>query len=77
MEGVTADGRPLNEDLHGRGILNLHVGGLATDYCVRATVLQALREGLGVTLISDGIAGIDPQRTARALEEMRRAGAEI
>lgn len=75
MEGVTADGRPVIEDLRGRGILNLHVGGLATDYCVRATVLQALREGLGVTLIPDGIAGIDPQGTAHALEEMRQAGA--
>ena len=77
FEGTTPDGRPVLEDLRGRGILNLHVGGLATDYCVRATVLDALRNGFTVSLIPDGIAGIDPQGTARAIDEMRQAGASV
>ena len=57
----------------------LTVVGLATDYCVRHTVLDALREGFEVTVDSAGIRGIDaePGDSERALEEMSAAGAAI
>jgi nicotinamidase/pyrazinamidase len=53
------------------------VGGLATDYCVRRSVLDARREGFDVVVLLDAIRGIDVQDgdTARALDEMLRAGA--
>jgi nicotinamidase/pyrazinamidase len=53
------------------------VGGLATDYCVRASVLDALGQGFRVTVLDDAIAGVDPADSARALDEMRTAGADV
>ena len=51
--------------------------GLATDYCVRSTALDALREGFVVTVDRGGIRGIDvqPGDSERALEELGAAGA--
>lgn len=62
-----------------RGVDRLVVGGLATDYCVKASVLDAVREGFRVTVVADAVRGIDaePGDSARALEEMRQAGATI
>jgi nicotinamidase/pyrazinamidase len=77
FEGTTAQGRDLASELRSRGISRLYVGGLATDYCVRATVLDARKAGFDVTLLSDGIAGIGDEDTRKALDEMRRAGAEV
>jgi nicotinamidase/pyrazinamidase len=77
FEGTVAGGRRLGDDLRARGVSELHVGGLATDYCVRASVLDALREGFAVTLLADGIAGIGEEDARRAVEEMRRAGASV
>jgi nicotinamidase/pyrazinamidase len=77
FEGMTNSGRTLVEDLRARGVSELYVGGLATDYCVRATVLDARRAGLSVTVLTDAVAGIGPDDTARALEEMRAAGASL
>jgi nicotinamidase/pyrazinamidase len=77
FEGVTEDGRALADDLRKRGISELYVGGLATDYCVRATVLDARRAGFDVTVLTDGIAGIAPEDTSRALDDMQQAGASL
>ncbi len=79
FEGVTAAGRSLLDDLKQRGVTHLYVGGLATDYCVRHSVLDALTAGLKVTLLTDAIAGVDvtPGDSARALEEMTHAGAKV
>jgi nicotinamidase/pyrazinamidase len=77
FEGVTGAGRTLAEHLRMHGISTLYVGGLATDYCVRASVLDARRAGLRVAVLTDGIAGIGPDDTERALEEMREAGATL
>jgi nicotinamidase/pyrazinamidase len=77
FEGTTMDGRDLASDLRARGISRVYVGGLATDYCVRATVLDARRAGFDVTVLSDAVAGIGPDDTRRALDEMREAGAEF
>jgi nicotinamidase/pyrazinamidase len=77
FDGRTADGRTLLEDLRARRVEHLYVGGLATDYCVRASVLDARRVGLDTSVLIDGVAGIDaePGDVTRALDEMRAAGA--
>jgi nicotinamidase/pyrazinamidase len=55
------------------------VVGLATDYCVRATALDALREGLQVTVDREGVRGIDvePGDSERALAEVEAAGGTV
>ena len=79
FEGHLEDGRSLLSDLHQRGVTRLYVGGLATDYCVRASVLDALASGLDVTVLSDAVAGVDvaPGDAARALDAMRSHGAHV
>ena len=65
--------------LRNQGIEELVVGGLATDYCVKTTVLEALQNGFEVKVVKDTIRAVDvsPGDGERALEEMRAAGAEI
>lgn len=77
FEGKTGTGRRLADDLRARGVTELFVGGLATDYCVRASVLDARRAGFPVTVITDGIAGIGRNDAARSLDEMQAAGARL
>ena len=73
------DGTGLADALRARGVDRLLVGGLATDYCVRASVLDALREGFAVTVLADGVRGVEVAAgdTDRALAEMRGAGAVV
>lgn len=65
--------------LHERGITALIVLGLATDYCVRFTVLDALKLGYSVTVITDGCRGvnIEPQDSLMAFQDMSAAGAVL
>jgi nicotinamidase/pyrazinamidase len=72
-------GGNLAEVLRDHGVDHVYVAGLATDYCVKNTVLDAEREGFEVTVVEDAIRGIDvkPGDSERAVEEMRRAGADI
>ena len=73
------DGTDLAALLRDRGIDAITVAGLATDYCVRATALDALREGFAVTLDASASRGIDaePGDVERALDEVRAAGGEV
>jgi nicotinamidase/pyrazinamidase len=57
------------------GVEELYVGGLATDYCVKRTVLDALRLGLKVRLLTDAIKGVDPRDSRLAVSLMVRRGA--
>jgi nicotinamidase/pyrazinamidase len=68
----------LGDLLRERGVDRLFVTGLATDYCVKQSVLDALREGFAVTVVDDAVRGVDvhPGDSERALEEMEAAGAE-
>jgi nicotinamidase/pyrazinamidase len=68
-----ADG--FEQQLRSLGIKRLLIGGLATEYCVLATVRDALARGFKVTLLSDAIRAIDPLDGQRALAEMLRLGA--
>jgi nicotinamidase/pyrazinamidase len=78
MEAQLFDGRDLLTALRQAGITRLHVGGLATDYCVRATVLDALRAGFEAFVLVDAVRAVDvtPGDGERALGEMRAAGAK-
>ena len=61
------------------GVEEVWVGGLATDYCVKSTVLDARKQGFKVKAIKDAMRAVDlqPGDGERAIEEMRNAGAEI
>lgn len=65
------------EWLQQRGIGVLIVGGLATDYCVKTTVLQLLRAGFQVVVNLGACRGISPDSTAAAIAAMREQGAVI
>jgi nicotinamidase/pyrazinamidase len=79
FDGRTKAGKSLLDDLHLRRVEYLYVAGIATDYCVKQTTLDALHAGLRVTVLTDAIAGIDvrPGDVDRALFEMSRAGADL
>ena len=70
-------GTDLDRQLRDRGVQRLLVGGLATDYCVLNTVLDALRLGFEVLLLLDAVRAVDvkPGDGERAEREMRKAGA--
>jgi nicotinamidase/pyrazinamidase len=73
------DGTTLADSLRAEGVSEVWVGGLATDYCVKQTVLDALRAGFRVRALRDAMRAVNlhPGDDALAVEEMRRAGAEI
>ena len=73
------DGTGLAERLREHGVDQVTVVGLATDYCVKNTALDALREGFAVTVDPTAVRGVDvePGDSERALEELRAAGAVL
>ena len=79
FEGEVAGRGTLADDLRARGVNHLYVGGLATDYCVRASVLDALKRGWPVTVLTDAVRAVDvrPGDGDRALAEMAAGGAAL
>ena len=73
------DGTQLAKSLRDEGVKEVWVGGLATDYCVKHTVLGALKEGFKVKALAEAMrpVNINPDDGHKALEEMSAAGAEI
>jgi nicotinamidase/pyrazinamidase len=69
----------LEHFLRDRGVDEIHVLGLATDYCVKFTVLDALKLEFAVVVIAEGVRGVElkPGDCQRALDAMRAAGAEV
>jgi nicotinamidase/pyrazinamidase len=69
----------LAELLRDRSVDSVVIGGLATDYCVLNSVLDARAEGFGVTVLEDGIRAVEvnPGDAERAIEAMRAAGARF
>lgn len=72
------EGTCLAEKLTKRGIGRLFIGGLATDYCVKTTVLDALDLGFNVVILEDAIRGVDVTvgDSEKAIREMVNRGAE-
>jgi nicotinamidase/pyrazinamidase len=69
----------LGDLLRERGVDRLFVTGLATDYCVKSSVLDALGLGFDVTVVEDAVRGVDVEEgeSERALEAMEHAGAHV
>jgi nicotinamidase/pyrazinamidase len=69
----------LAQMLRDRDVDEVYVCGLATDYCVRASAIDACREGFDVTVVEDAVRGVEVAEgdSQRALAEMREAGADI
>ncbi len=69
----------LGDWLKAQGVTRIFVGGLATDYCVKATVLDGLKQGFAVSLIEDGTRAVDVKAGDgdRAIAEMQAAGAQV
>jgi nicotinamidase/pyrazinamidase len=79
FDGHTSSGKTLLRDLRERNVTTLYVAGIATDYCVKATALDALQAGIEVRVLKDAITGIDVRRgdVDRALGEMSEGGATL
>jgi nicotinamidase/pyrazinamidase len=78
MSGVIQE-TVLEPMLDERKVERLVIGGLATDYCVKATALDAIALGYSATVLTDAVAAVDlqPGDGARALEEVAAAGVEL
>ncbi|MEV6751832.1 isochorismatase family protein [Streptomyces sp. NPDC051214] len=77
FEGADENGVSLADWLRARKINEVDVVGIATDHCVRATALDAAREGFGTTVLLDLTAGVSKETTERALEDLRAAGVDL
>ncbi|KOX00980.1 amidase [Streptomyces sp. NRRL B-1140] len=77
FEGADENGTPLADWLRSREVTEVDVVGIATDHCVRATALDAAREGFRTHVLLDLTAGVAQESTERALEELREAGVEL
>lgn len=77
FEGVTRECLTLAEVLREHGIDALDIVGIATDYCVRASALDAIDLGLSARVLSDLITGVAPASSVAALKAMAAAGVEL
>ena len=73
----TADGVGLADWLRSRGVDEVDVVGIATDYCVRATAADAVQAGFATRVLVDLTAGVAADTTAAALDEMHSRGVEL
>lgn len=77
FEGRTAEGEALADWLREREVTDVDVCGLATDYCVRATALDAIGNGFTTRLLTRLCAGVARATTATAIGELRDAGVAV
>jgi nicotinamidase/pyrazinamidase len=77
FEGKAEDGTSLAEWLRAHDVTSVDVCGIATDYCVRATALDAIENGFATTVLTGLIAGVAPASSTAALDEVREAGATV
>lgn len=77
FEGFTPDGVQFTQELTERGVREVDVVGIATDYCVRASVLDAVAAGIHVRVLTDLVAGVSNDSSAAALAELAEAGVEV
>jgi len=77
FEGSTVDGEPLADWLRDRGVDAVDVCGLAADYCVRATALDAVAAGFDATVLLDLTAAVAPDRIGATMQEFEAAGVQV
>jgi nicotinamidase/pyrazinamidase len=77
FEGTTDAGATVGHTLDELGITDIDVAGIATDYCVRASALDAIESGRRVRVLADLVAGVAADSSAAALVELEAAGAQI
>jgi len=77
FEGTTDAGATVADTLDSLGITDIDVAGIATDYCVRASALDALAAGRSVRVLTDLVAGVAASSSAASLDELAAAGAEL
>ena len=71
------EGTNLAEILRKNGVRRVYVCGVATEYCVKATALDAVKHGFETYLLRDAVKGITPEGELEALREMERAGVKV
>lgn len=77
FDGQTHQGEPLSDVLAEKGITEVDVVGIATDYCVRASALDAQRQGLKTAVITSLTTGVSAASTEAAIDELVDAGVEV
>lgn len=77
FEGTTEDGEPLPRKLDELGVDEIDVVGIATDYCVLASALDAAETGRRVRVFDDLIAGVAPDSSVEALRRLAAAGVRV
>lgn len=77
FQGRTTEGTLLADWLREHGVQQVDVCGIATDYCVRATALDAHANGFETTVLTDLCAGVAPETTQSALAELKSAGVTV
>ena len=77
FEGASNDGVMLADWLRVQGVGAVDIAGIATDHCVRATALDAVRHGFGTRILLNLVAGVDPVTTLKARREMHDAGIRV
>ncbi len=79
FDGHTSTGQSLKEILEAKQVAEIFLGGLATDYCVRCSALDAANQGYQTHVMLDACRAVNlkPDDAAKAVEEMRRAGVLI
>ena len=77
FDGVDEEGRPLRAVLEGANISTVELVGIATEYCVRATAIDAIRNGYSVCIIRELVAPISLESGDLTLQELQLAGVSI
>lgn len=77
FEGRAEDGRSTARILIEDGITDIDIVGIATDFCVRASAVDAIGHGAHVRVLTDLVAGVDPAGSQNALAELGHSGAEL
>jgi nicotinamidase/pyrazinamidase len=77
FEGATEDGTRLSSWLRSAGVTSVDLVGIATDHCVRATAVDAAREGFDTRVLLDLTAGVAAATTEDALEQLRSSGVAL
>ena len=77
FEGTDENGTPLADWLRRRGVDEVDIAGIATDYCVKATAADAVANGFKARVLLHLTAGVAPASSEQAVADMRAAGVQI